>query len=115
MNMKTLPVLRWSGPHGELVELAVHRYQFPEIAEGYDANWLIVDLVMAVNGERFERSSPCLLTWELQWFARWLSAVTDGKAEVDLDTLEGDIGFQYVAKTAAGHVLVVIAQYGLTP
>ena len=59
-----------SGIHGERVEVTVRGYQFPDVLDGYDANWLTIDGSFRNELGEWTRSASCLLTWELHWLRR---------------------------------------------
>jgi hypothetical protein len=106
--------LCWSGIHGERVKLAVRRYQFPDIVEEHDANWLVVEGTFTNEQGTWQRVDPCLLTWELHWLARWLRALPRRGAEARLGFLEGELVFNYVVPVQATHCIAVVVDYGFS-
>jgi hypothetical protein len=67
------------------LELSIVRYQFPQIKEGSDSNWLIVRGLVTMDGRAWAFQDPCLMTTEAAGLVTWLEAVSqraDAKQDV---------------------------------
>ena len=54
-------------------------YQFPELEDGDDSNWLNVKIEVSHQQGKWSAVDPALLTYEVKWLIDWLRAVSDGK------------------------------------
>jgi hypothetical protein len=104
----------WKGIHGEYFQFSIEGYQFPEIVDDYDANWLFLDVDVQNEQGTWQRRSACILSWEVAWFARWLKNVTFGNCENELSVLEGDFQLVYISKAQGLHRFMVCLEYGLS-
>ena len=68
--------MRLADGSGQVFEFSIEGYQFPEILDGWDANWLVV----AGHGRRHDTEwrfrDPCLTTTEARELASWLRLAT---------------------------------------
>jgi hypothetical protein len=65
------------------LELQILGYQFPDIHEDWDANWLIISGSVTHPKGSWRFSNPCLTTFELEQLAEWLDGVAHGIPEPD--------------------------------
>jgi hypothetical protein len=63
------------------LDVSVSRYEFPEEAEGYDANWLVVDVSVSSPAGAWTASAACMLTYDLLDLAYWIFDVEASEAE----------------------------------
>lgn len=83
------------GPDFKLGPLClwIHRYQFPEATDYWDANWLVVTAEVGVPGQSWVRvSGPFLRTTELFGLRKELETLhllVEGEA--NLDTIEPEL------------------------
>lgn len=104
----------WTGPHGDEFKLRILGYKFPEAAEGYEANWLTLQVEARNHLGSWKREVSCWLTWELLWVQIWLKQVVLGNARsVAYSGLECDLGFVFIADTFSSYEFAVNLQAGL--
>jgi hypothetical protein len=103
---------RWEGLHGQRFAFSIEGYQYPEILDGHDANWVFLEVEAENEQGSWERRCACMLTWEIAWFAKWLKNVVLGRTDESLRVLEGDLKL-LVAKAQGSHRLMVCLEYGL--
>ena len=107
----------WSGENDHKFELSILNNEFPEkgATDGHDAEWLKIK-VGASNGEgSWSKVAPCILTWELVWFRRWLYNVVDGNIEKnEIDFMEPELKFIFLAATTGWYHFSVILNYDLS-
>ena len=91
-----------SSPNGDRVALKLAGYQFPGgTGDGYDDNWLFVDIQVTVDGEDWSVRDPCLLTWEANGLARWLDEIAQGNpTDPEFDFMEPALVFELVDRDA---------------
>ncbi|MEO1034293.1 MAG: hypothetical protein AAFX44_01920 [Pseudomonadota bacterium] len=113
--MSSDPDFSWQGPHDHCFKIRGLSYEFPQILDGYDANWLTLNIEARNDQGHWERKNPCILTWELVWLRRWLVAVVDGSMESEaLSFLEPDLRFTFVASTRGQYHFSVVLSWGLS-
>jgi hypothetical protein len=103
----------WEGLYRQYFRFSIEGYQFPDITDGYDANWLVLSVEAKNKQGTWKRTSPCILTWEVAWYAKWLKNVTWGNCESELSVLEGDFQLIYVAKAQNLYRFIICLEYGL--
>lgn len=107
--------LRLSGSRGDKLTIHVVGYQFPDADDGYDANWLTIQIEAKNEEGNWIASSPCLLTWELEWAARWLEHVIEGEMTDDrFCGMENDLTIVHLATGDTGSRFAVCLRYGLS-
>ena len=58
-------------------------YEFPEIEDDeYEANWLLASVRVQSPDGAWEKTEPCLLTWEGHRLANWLADLAAGQGDV---------------------------------
>lgn len=62
-------------PGAATFELTVVRYQFPELTEYWDANWLMMRGVVEHPAGSWNFVDPCMTTTELGTLARWFDSL----------------------------------------
>jgi hypothetical protein len=83
------------------LELSVVRYQFPQITEGSDSNWLMVRGIVTLDGRTWMFQDPCLTTTEAIGLANWLEAVSQGLgAKSEVFFTEPNLEFYKVGETS---------------
>jgi hypothetical protein len=107
-------MIRWRGIHDELFELEILNYQFPEIQEGHDANWIMLGVNAKNELGSWSRQSSCMLAWELEWLHRWMRYVVHGQTDNTLVFLETDLKFQYIAQAKDAYWFAICLRFGLS-
>lgn len=90
-------MIRWHGLHNEYFHFQIVGYEFPQVTEGYDANWLMITMEAANEQGTWTRRCACLLTWEVTWLIHWLEQVVNGEAEPILSVSEVDLTFHSIS------------------
>ena len=104
-----------TGENNHLFEFEILNYQFPEEKEDYDANWIVLDIKARNKLGRWHKQSPCMLTWEIKWFIKWLEKITMSLINEDeIFCYEFDFGMSYHGKTKNSHKFKVYLKYGLS-
>lgn len=95
--------------------LHIHNYQFPGNRENkYDANWLILEIVVQHELGEWTARSPCMLTWEFETLIAWFEQLDQGIPESPyINFIEPELEFHYLDQ--AEPVLRVQLCYGLQP
>jgi hypothetical protein len=85
---------------GILLKLIIIGYEFPNIKNGIDSNWLKLNLQIKGGGINLNETDPCLLTTELNDLVRWLMKLMLGNLEANQfwEPLEGNITFEFGGK-----------------
>jgi hypothetical protein len=86
-------------------------YEFPEIEDDeYEANWLLASVRVQSPDGAWEKTEPCLLTWEGHRLANWLAdlAAGQGEVEVEMSFLNSNLFFK-VLRREAGEVGLSVA------
>lgn len=92
-------MINWTGLHGDYFKLKIVGYQYPENNDGYDGNWLKVELDVKNELGKWTKIDPCLMIQELKWLTTWLRHVTLGESEFDAYFgFDGVIEIKYIAK-----------------
>lgn len=89
--------MKLTGEHGVAFELNIDCYQFREVTDYWDSNWLMVrgDVEHPRGGWTFR--DPCLTTFELEQLATWFDEVDMGTAAADNGHFtEPNLSFDYV-------------------
>lgn len=104
----------WRGLNGEYFRFSLGGYQFPDICDDYDANWLFLNIEAKNEQGVWKQRCPCILTWEVAWYAKWLKNVTWGNCyDQELSVLEGDFELIYIAEAQGLQRFMVCLEYGL--
>jgi hypothetical protein len=90
--------MRITGQSGDEFLLVIVRYQFPDVHEDrWDSNWLIVNGTVAVAGEKWVFTEPCVTTFELADLADWLDQLaSNGSQPSAFEFTEPNLKFTYV-------------------
>jgi hypothetical protein len=75
-------------------------YEFPNIKNGIDSNWLKLNLQIKGRGINLNETDPCLQSSELEELIRWLMRLMLGKFEPNQywEPIEGNITFEFGGK-----------------
>lgn len=95
---------------GSEFEASIASYEFPEIEDKGDSNWLLI--FIRVKSPRGEGTcvDPCLTTWDVERLIRWLEAQANGTpAEPDIGFLEPNLEFEVIE--AAGDTLTLRVRF----
>ncbi len=78
------------------LDFTIEGYQFPDIASGFDANWLVVGLVLRYRDKVFKQKDPSITTDELRAIHEWFLSISKNEIPtyVTLDFLEPNLAFQ---------------------
>jgi hypothetical protein len=92
-----LPRMLLPGAGGDSLELSISGYQFPEVKDGDDADWLLVEVRASRGGRAWRSRDPSLQTFEVEALARWLEGVAHGSSFPDAcDFVEPNLSFELV-------------------
>jgi hypothetical protein len=85
----------FTNDEGSSFEMNIRGYQFPEVEDDkYDSNWLIVKINVNHPKGHWVSQYPCLLTWEVEDLAEWLSEIAYGRpAKSVLNFIEPNLEF----------------------
>lgn len=75
-------------------------YEFPEIKNGIDSNWLKLNLEIKGRGINLNETDPSLQASELEELTRWMMRLMLGNLEVNQywQPLEGNLTFEFGGK-----------------
>ena len=101
----------------EAIVLQIVGYQFPEVSEDYDANWLNISFEIRTPEFQWQICNPCLLTWDVLRLVSWLrKAVTrDDLSFKEFTGMENDFSIRYTTKSDAQCELRITLQHGCIP
>lgn len=93
--------MEFTGDTGDHFSLQVVGYQFPgDSSDRFDANWMMVEVSASLGGRAWSVREPCLLTWELEWIARWMESAAAGEPfDRSLDFLEPCLLFEWIGRS----------------
>ena len=109
--------IKWSGENKHAFNLNILNYEYPEkgASDGHDAEWLNLSVSASNSLGSWSNTAPCLLTWELVWFRRWLYNVVDGNIESNEVTfLEPELKIVFLSATPGWYHFSVVLNYGLS-
>ena len=105
----------WKGANNHLFELDILDYQFPEITEEHDANWIILDVKATNELGTWHRQCACTFTWEIKYFSRWLEMVTQGfNKEYTMDSYEPGLSIKYIQKIENNYLFEISLKSGFS-
>ena len=109
--------MKLTGQDNSQFAFSVAGYQFPEIAEDYDANWLNVDISVSKSQVKWQEQSACFLTWDVIRFIQWLNKINVGEElpYKEFVTLDFDIEFDYRGESRNTHQFRILFEHGLRP
>ena len=91
------PKITLTNNQGISLELWIAGYQFPEITDDWDANWLMVAGEVRHPRGAWSFIDPCLTTTELGSLVAWLELVVRGEsAQSPLHPMEQCLQFHHV-------------------
>jgi hypothetical protein len=61
--------------NNQFVELSIQGYQFPEITDEWDSNWLLVRIDVKLNKRHWNKTDPAITTFELKWLIDWFKNI----------------------------------------
>ncbi len=95
--------LEFVGDTGDRLSLRVLGYEYPgDTSDEFDSNWLFVELSACIGGRTWRVRSACLLTWELEWIARWMESTAAGEPfDRSLDFVEPCLLFEWIGRSGA--------------
>lgn len=96
-------------------EMTVAGYQFPHLAnQEYDADWLIVSVQVRHPRGAWNKTDPCLLTWELAELTEWFERIADNNPHhSNIDFMEPELSFEWLGEQR--NTLRVHLNYSLRP
>lgn len=82
-------------------ELNIQNYQYPGLkTEGYDSNWLMVQIKVNHPKGKWESVDPSLLTWELKEIAEWFEKIQKKEiVEKELVFIEPNLSFKLMGES----------------
>lgn len=101
----------FKGEGTDHLTLLIERYEFPDIHDGYDANWLMMRITVSANGQVSTITDPALLTWEYSELAEWLRSIHDDAAEDDYITLDNTLLFYRESRADGEKVLRIMVNH----
>jgi hypothetical protein len=80
------------------IELSIKGYQFPHLAKDWnDGNWLNVNVQVKHPKGNWQKTDPCLETFELKWLIEWLEKIAEnGEVENHLYFIEPCLEFEFI-------------------
>ena len=101
---------------GDAIELRLLGYQFPETEEGWDANWLVVEILAQHQGRGWRAQDAALLTGDVAALARWLERIALGKdVPEELGFIEPCLTFYIRESSVAVRALHIDVAHELSP
>jgi hypothetical protein len=90
------------GDTGDRLSLRVLDYEDPcDTSDMFGSNWLMVELSACSGGRTWCVRDSCLLTWELEWIARWMESAAAGEPfDCSLDFVEPSLLFEWIGRPA---------------
>ena len=96
--------MRFECINNQFVELSILGYQFSEITDEWDSNWLLVHInVKSYIKQRkkleqifWNKTDPAITTFELKWLICWFKNISENKVEKykRMDFTEPNISFE---------------------
>ena len=110
-------MLTFLGPADTSFTLSIEGYQFPEIPEDYDANWVNVAVRASVRKQRVHQQSPCLLSWDVMRLACWFQQIArqENPESDHFSGLENDLTFDLTGQNKGLFQFRITLQHGLLP
>jgi hypothetical protein len=110
-------MIKLTGQENSQFAFFVSGYQFPEIAEDYDANWLNVEINVSKHQAKWQEQSACFLTWDVIRLIQWLNKINlrEELPYKEFVTLDFDIEFDYHGIKEKAHHFRVWFEHGLRP
>jgi hypothetical protein len=94
--------------NGSSFHLKIIGYQFPDIENGEDSNWLMVYMAGSLPQGAWSVTDPFLLTYEVKRLADWLDAVdAETQAEDEIVFVEPNLWFEVINPTGRERYLRV--------
>lgn len=92
--------MKLTSTDGIELNLKILGYEFPEIKNGIDSNWLKLNLEIKGRGINLNETDPSLQASELEELTRWMMMLILGKLEVNQywQPLEGNLTFEFGGK-----------------
>ena len=107
--------MRLEGPEATF-ELRVISYQFSDADDWWDANWLVVEIMAAVQGRRWSARDAAMLTIDVAELANWLERVGTGRdVPGEIDFAEPCLAFAIDGGGSHVPTLLVTLAHGCGP
>ena len=110
--------MRFSAGRDNQITFSISGYEFPHATEGYDANWLVLNIDALAGSERWQAEAACLLTWDVVFIRHWFRTIAEGKKPGDKRCyfgMETDFVLLYRGFIRENHRFYVRLSYGLAP
>jgi hypothetical protein len=109
--------VRFSAGRDNQITFSISGYEFPDATEGYDANWLVLNIDAVAGSERWQAEAACLLTWDVVLIRHWFRTIAEGKKPRDKRWcgMETDFTLLYRGSIRENHHFYVRLSYGLAP
>ena len=107
-----------TGPDGNSFQLSLEGYQYPNRASRGEqdeaANRLLVSVEASIHDQAWQKTSPCLLTWEIDQLIEWVEKLprTDVAHNRLLFSHPG-LTFQYAGRVGEHVTLEVYFDYAM--
>ncbi len=110
-------MMQLGGASGSSFKLKIVDYQFPNITDEYhDSNWLIIQVDVIHPKGAWTAVDPCLLTFDVEWLARWLEDVhSNSNKRPECSFLEPCLEFQVEVNEKSKRVLRVYFELEARP
>jgi hypothetical protein len=84
--------------NNQFVELSIAGYEFPEITDEWDSNWLFVHINVKSNENQWDKIHPAITTFELKWLIDWFKNISKNKIEKykQMNFTEPNISFELI-------------------
>jgi hypothetical protein len=96
--------MRFECINNQFVELSILGYEFPQITDEGDSNWLLVHInVKSYEKQRrkikqrlWSKTDPAITTFELKWLIDWFNYISENKIEKykRMDFTEPNMSFE---------------------
>ena len=71
--------MRFDCLNNQFVELSILGYEFSEITNEWDSNWLLMHINVKSDEKQWNKTYPAITTFELKWLIDWLKNISDNK------------------------------------
>ena len=107
--------MRLEGP-SDTIQLELLGYQFPDLDDWWDANWLIVAVDAQCQGRHWRAENAALLTIDVAELADWLERAASGKdVPEELGFMEPCLTFTLDRSAAEAQALYLDVAHELSP
>ncbi len=108
-------MIKWKSDFGHSIEIEFLKYQFPDIEQGYDANWIEIKVNAKNERGAWSKTSACLFSWDIIQLHYWLNDVVIGESEFEcFIVMDMDLEIKYIATSLGKYVFAIVLRPGLS-